>query len=74
MILYTALRSIGLLYIPTDVGKGAGVLSSNFKGARSPKELGCNLGKNVKGNGFWRNIRNPALIHWDTAKTAAKVL
>ena len=63
MILYAALRSIGLLYIPTDVGKGTGVLSGNFEGARPPKEFGRNPDKNVKGNGFWRNTYNPALIH-----------
>ena len=62
MILYTAPRSIGPLYIPTNVGKGAKVLSGNFEGARPPKGLGRDPGKNVKGNGSWCNARNPALI------------
>ena len=62
MILYTAPRSIKPLYVPTDVGKGVKVLSGNFKGARPPKGLGYNPGKNVKGNGSWRNTYNPALI------------
>ena len=60
MILYTAPRSIRPLYIPTNVGKGAGILSGNFEGARPSKGLGYNPGKNIKGNGFWRSVYNPA--------------
>ena len=63
MILYTALRSIRLLCVPTDVGKGAGVLSNNFKGAYSPKGFNRNPGKDIKGDGSWRNAYNPALMH-----------
>ena len=63
MILYAAPRSIGPLYIPTDVGKGARVLSGNFEGARFPKGLGYDPSKNIKGNGFWRSAYNPALMH-----------
>ena len=62
MILYTAPRSIGPLYVPTDVSKGTKVLSGNFKGACPPKGLGYDPGKNVKGNGSWRSTRNPALM------------
>ena len=51
MILYTALRSIGPLCIPTNVGKGAGVLCGNFEGVYLPKGLGCNPSKDMKGNG-----------------------
>ena len=74
MILYTAPRSIGPLCVPTDVGKGAGALSGSFEGARPPRGLGRDPGKDVKGNGFWRSARNPALMRWDVAITAAKVL
>ena len=45
------------------MGKGVKVLFSNFKGTRPFKGLNYNPGKDIKGNGFWRNIRNPALIH-----------
>ena len=74
MILYAALRSIGPLYIPTDVGKGARVLSGSFEGARPPKGLGCNPGRDVKSDGSWRSTRNPALMRWDTVIITAKVL
>ena len=61
--LYTVSRSIGPLYIPTNVGKGVKALLGNFKGACPLKGLGCDPGKDVKGNRFWRNAYNPALIH-----------
>ena len=63
MILYTAPRSIEPLYVPTDMGKRARVLSGNFEGARPPRGLGRDPGKDVKGNGFWRNTCNPVLIY-----------
>ena len=63
MILYMVPRSIGPLYIPTDIGKGTRALLSNFEGARPPKGLNYNPGKDVKGNGSWRNTRNPTLMH-----------
>ena len=74
MILYTALRFIRPLCIFINVGKGAGVLSGNFKGAYLLNGFGRNPGNDVKGNGSWRNARNPTSIHWDTATTTAKVL
>ena len=62
MILYTALRFIGPLCIPTNMGKGVKALSGNFEGARPPKGFGYDPGKDIKGDGSWRNTYNPALI------------
>ena len=74
MILYAALRSIGPLCVPINVGKGAGVLSGNFEGAYSLKGFGRDLGRDVKGNGFWRSACNLVLMRWDTAIITAKIL
>ena len=63
MILYTALRFIGPLCVPINIGKGVRVLSDNFEGVYSLKGFGYNPNKNIKGNNSWRNIRNPALMH-----------
>ena len=57
------LRSIGLLYIPTNVGKGVGVLFDNFKEAYPPNGFDCNPGNNVKGNGSWYSAYNFILIY-----------
>ena len=56
------------------MGKGAGVLSGNFEGACPPKGFGCDPGRDVKGNGSWRSVCNPALMRWDAAIIMAKVL
>ena len=65
---------MGLLCVLNDIGSGAGVLFNNLNKTYPLKGLGCDPGKDIKGNGSWRSAYKPVLIRYNTAITTAKVL
>ena len=65
---------MGPLCVPDDVRSGAGVLFGNLDRAYPPRGLGCDPGKDIKGNGSWRSAYKPVSMRYNTTITAAKVL